>query len=292
MKAGTRSRTAEVAAFQRAAHLLVDDSPKIFVDDKVLPLLSLPARLLLRAPAHLARRLARGTRSAAKNIGQLRGQIIVRSRYTEDQLEKRIAAGVSQYVILSAGLDTFALRRTDLADQLRVYEVDQIDTQRWKLAQLSRPTPRNVRFIPVDFENQSIADALRDSDYNPDEPAFFSWLGTTYYLTREAIRSALSTLRCVAASGSELVLDYWSSEPDMDWQDQFLLSGIRLAVALQREPMLSFFDSDQIEREVEDLGYEVVDNLSPEELRAHYLANRKDNLSLPGFAYLLRIRVR
>ena len=291
MQAGTRSRTAEIAGFLRAAHLLVDDAPKVFDDDKVLPLLSPPARLLLRTPASLARTFARLRGPAGKTMAQLRGQIVVRARYTEDQLAQQIAAGVAQYVILSAGLDTFALRRVDLADQLRVFEVDQADTQRWKLEQLQELRPTNVQFIPVDFEQQSIADALHGSTFDSHAPGFFSWLGTTYYLTRKAIRSTLNSLLSVAASGSELALDYWSSEPSTDWQDQFLLSGIRFAAALQREPMLSFFDPPDIEREVRDLGYEVVDNLSSDELRERYLSNRTDDLSLPGFAYLLRIRV-
>ena len=129
MRKGKPSRTAEAAAFQRAAHLKWDAAPALFRDDKVAALLSPAARMWLRLPAGISSPRSRFAADAA--IRQLRGQIVLRARYTEDALEENLLRGLSQYVILSAGLDTFALRRRDVADTLAVFEVDQPDTQRW-----------------------------------------------------------------------------------------------------------------------------------------------------------------
>jgi methyltransferase (TIGR00027 family) len=198
---------------------------------------------------------------------------------------------VVQYVILAAGLDTFALRRTDLRTSVQVFEVDQVDTQREKRRRLRTRTPANLSFVGVDFERQKVGDALLRSRFDPDNPAFFSWLGTTYYLTRDAIRSTLRSVRKVAAGGSELVLDYWSQSPGMNWRSHLVLTGVRAAVALQSEPMRSFFSRQEIEREVQSLGFEVLENLPPEAQRTRYLAKRRDGLDVPDFANLLHLRM-
>lgn len=224
-------------------------------------------------------------------LTQLRGQIVVRSRYTEERLQRQLEKKLSQYVILSAGLDTFALRGGDSTKQLDVYEVDQQDTQRWKRQLLKGREPDNLHFIPVDFERQSIADALQQSTFNCSQPAFFSWLGTTYYLSREAIFSSLQSILSIAASGSELVLDYWSRPPSANWRSNMLLTGVRFAVASQSEPMLSFFKPEEIERDVSDIGFELVENFAPGDARKAYLQGRSDKLDVPDFGYLLHLRV-
>ncbi len=288
---GTRSRTAEAAAFQRAAHLMLDDSPFVFDDHEVTALLSPAARFFLKQPGGLARSLRRLRRTMTPELTQLRGQIVVRSRYTEERLQRQLENQLSQYVILSAGLDTFALRSDDSMKQLNVYEVDQQDTQRWKRQLLKGREPDNLNFIPVDFERQSIADALEQSTFNFSQPAFFSWLGTTYYLSREAIFSSLQSILSIAASGSELVLDYWSQPPSSNWRSNMLLNGVRFAVASQSEPMLSFFKPEEIERDVSDIDFEVVENFTPDDAREAYLEGRSDKLDVPDFGYLLHLRV-
>lgn len=291
MRAGMRSRTAEAAAVQRALHWMRDDPPHVFVDDRVVRLLSPATRMWLR----LSRRFA-GTGTSLDGPAEraarlLRGQIVVRARYTEDRLESLLGHGLSQYVILSAGLDTFALRRTELADRLRVFEVDQIDTQRWKRSRMPARAPRNLRFVAVDFERESAGDALRRSDFDPTRPGFCSWLGTTYYLSNAAVMATLASLRGILAPGSEIVFDYWTRDPGSDWRTRMLLSGVRVAVAMQGEPMLSFFRPNRIERELSAIGFEVLENSSPEDLRGAYLRGRRDGLDVPEFAWILRLRV-
>ena len=106
-----------------------------------------------------------------------------RSRYTEDSLEKAVEQGVKQYVILGAGFDTFAFRCPEILEKLQVYEVDHPATQAFKrsrLAEAGWELPPQLHFVPVDFEQESLAEALTRSSYDPQAPSFFSWLGVTY----------------------------------------------------------------------------------------------------------------
>ena len=123
----------------------------------------------------------------------------MRQRYTEDELDKAVERGVAQYVILGAGLDSFAYRRPDLAGVVRVFEVDHPATQQWKRARvqaLALPPPNNLTFVPIDFEQQALADELRAGGHRSELPTFVSWLGVTMYLTEEAV---FETLRYVAS---------------------------------------------------------------------------------------------
>src|SRR5262249_32483033 len=135
----------------------------------------------------------------------LRLFLVARSRCAEDALAHAVAAGVRKYVILGAGLDTFAYRNPYAAQALRVFEVDSPATQAWKRDLLRRTRiaePASLTFVPVDFETQSLAEELRAAGFREAEPAFFSWLGVTMYLTRDAIFSTLSYVAsCAAGSG-------------------------------------------------------------------------------------------
>ena len=113
-------------------------------------------------------------------------------------------------MILGAGLDTFALRHPDLADRLRIYEVDHPASQEMKRRQLERigPLPSNLNLVPVDFETDRLDAALIGAGFDPKSPAFFAWLGVTCYLTTEAVGDTIDQIAAVAAPGSHVVLDY------------------------------------------------------------------------------------
>ena len=143
-------------------------------------------------------------------------EVLGRARYGEDKLSNAITKGISQYVIVGAGLDTFALRRPDLRSRLRGFEPDHPLTQALKqdrLVQAALALPLNLHLCPIDFERDSVASSLSRSPFDPEIPAFFSWLGVTAYLERvsEAISNTLTSIRTVAAAGSEFVMDYADS---------------------------------------------------------------------------------
>src|SRR5262249_30574412 len=173
MEAQKASKTAALTAMLRAAHQLVDDDPRI-VDDPIA------VRLVDDATREQI-----GARPAALQSPALmipRAAVLLRSRYAEDLLAQAVARGLGQFVILGAGLGTFAFRQPAFARRLQIYEVDHPATQAWKherLAAAGVPVPDNLHWAPIDFEQQTLAAGLRDAGFDAARPAFFSWLGVT-----------------------------------------------------------------------------------------------------------------
>ena len=168
----------------------------------------------------------------------------------EDELAKAFARGVSQYVILGAGLDSFAYRRVDLRQPLHVYEVDHPAMQQWKrqrLAELNIVLPNNLTFIPIDFEVQTLAAGMAASPFKPHEPAFFSWLGVTQYLTTEAVLSTLQYVASSTAPGSEIVFQIILSPSTFSAEDQAVVTVASQLAAQRGEPWLSFFEPTTLE---------------------------------------------
>jgi len=279
------SRTAFGTAFARAVHGRIDDAPAV-LDDAVAE------RLLPGYQQRYVRRLGRLSRfwrsyyvRQADAFTALRSQVAVRCRYAEDALAEARADGAERYVILAAGLDTYALRQSP--PPIEVLEIDHPATQRWKqdlLRDRGMDLPPELDFLPLDFETVQLSDVW------PVRPApdFVSWLGATYYLSRDAIRNTLAALAACTAPGSRIVFDYWSAHPPTA-AGNLLLWGTRLAVALQQEPMLSFFDPDEIETLAGDAGWRVTEHLTPAAQNERYLAGRQDGLVVPSFAHLLQL---
>jgi methyltransferase (TIGR00027 family) len=197
-----------------------------------------------------------------------RAGIVVRQRYAEDALDEAVVRGVARYVILGAGLDSFAYRRPDLAAVLRVFEVDHPATQQWKRARLRElhvALPSNLTFIPLDFEQHTLADGLHAGGHRPPLPTFFSWLGVTHYLTEEAV---FKTLRYVAslAAGTEIVFQYFV--PEALWYDEdrpmlTLWKTRRNAQGEPVEPVLSLFEPTILATRVLELGFTRVWDVGP-----------------------------
>ncbi len=192
---GQPSFTAFTAAAARAAHLIVDDEPRIFTDTLAGVMLG------ERAGELIGFHRAHGRHPV---LAGARAQVTCRSRYTEDRLAEAVRRGTGQYVVLGAGLDTFAFR-SGLAARVQVFEVDHPATQDWKRG--LRPEIPGVTFVPVDFGRDSLRERLIDAGFDFGRPAFASWLGVTMYLEREAIARTLAVAGTFAA-GSEIVVDY------------------------------------------------------------------------------------
>src|SRR5262245_9651102 len=239
MKYNRYSRSAERTAGLRALHTLYE-FPPVFNDPYAVRLTNPLWRLFLRWGG-MARFLAN---SQAHLLTAIRGQVVARSRYAEDGLAEAIAAGVRQYVIVGSGMDSFALRHNSGPDDLVVYEVDHPASLRHKHERLSRlgllpSTP--VRYCPIDLERASLFDGLVRGGFDRERPAWFSWLGVSYYISREAIAGLLSAIAREAAPGSGLVFDYGIAEKERDGLDEqvwavFKQSGERLG-----EPLISRF---------------------------------------------------
>jgi methyltransferase (TIGR00027 family) len=297
MQTGRASRTAEAAAILRAMHRHIDDAPPIFDDAAVESLLPTYARRFLARLDALPQSWQRVYRQRRGGLAQMRAQIVVRARYAEDALQRASRRGIGQYLILAAGLDTYALRDTCRA--MPVFEVDHPATQQWKreklravLEQAKLATlPEHLEFVPVDFERESLNQALGASTFASATPAFISWLGTTYYLRERALRDTLTALSGLCAAGSELVLDYWSRATLTDAGAQALLAGTRVATALLAEPMRSLIEPAAMERLVNACGWRVREHCAASIADARYLADRADGLTVPAFSYLMHLEI-
>ncbi|MFE2915859.1 class I SAM-dependent methyltransferase [Kitasatospora indigofera] len=235
------SRTALMSAAARAAHLLVDAAPPIFADTLARRLLGEQAdELLGYHQAYGDHPVLSGARTAA----------VTRSRYTEDRLAELAGQGVDQYVILGAGLDSFAYR-SEPAGRVRVFEVDRPATQHWKQAVLARAgvaVPPSVGFVAVDFEQLSartLADGLARAGFEPGRPALVSWLGVTMYLSREAIGRTLTAVGGLAP-GTELVVEHLLPAGRRDEAGQAYADVVMAAAAEQGEPWRTFLTAEEM----------------------------------------------
>ena len=288
MKTDQHSRTAEGAAAFRAYHMR-GPAPRVFEDPFAIDLLSPGVRRQVTNPVLVwIRRLLMGA------LGPMaEGQVNLRSRFAEDALEQAMAAGVTQYVLLSAGLDSFALRRPDLAGRLQVYEVDHPDTQRFKRARLEAmgaPLPENLQFAPVDFEHEGIAEGLGRTSYDSGKRTFFSWLGTVPYLTEDAIFGTLNSVVSLSPPGSELVFDFDGPIERVKPGDQSAVQRMLRITARRGEPMLTFEEPERLLEKICALGFDRVELLDPAQQEHRYCAERSDGLRTLPNGYMARLQ--
>jgi methyltransferase (TIGR00027 family) len=288
MRDDRRSRTAESAAASRAIHM-VRDGGVLFADPYAAELTSPGLRRVVRSPL-----LRWGLRRLLGDMALMgAGHVIARARWAEEGLEAAVRAGIGQYVLIGAGLDSFALRRPDLMAALEVFEIDHPATQRTKrerLAALGLELPKGLHFVPVDFEKESLEEGLARSAFAPGRPSYHSWLGTIPYLSEEAI---FGTLRCVAAlcaAGSELALSFDEPVDGLTGSERRSIRRLLRYTARRGEPLISFFEPDDFVKRVAALGFEAVERVPVSEQERRFLADRRHGLrSIPG-AWFARFR--
>ena len=290
------SFTAIGAAKMRAAHLLLDGDPKIFRDDFALRFSGSDSEASLRedTSAMVAEVAAKLGPEAAQRIFQAtRAVMIMRSRYAEDALTRAIARGITHYVILGAGLDSFAWRHPHLANTVEVFEIDHPASQQWKrlrLQELGIVQPPNLTFLPIDFEKQTLLDGLRDGGYPLEKPAFFSWLGVTQYLTKEAV---LGTLKQVATlpSGTGISFTFVVPQSLLAGDDQRFFAMAAAGAAARGEPWVTFFEPAELSEQLQQLGFTGVEHFSPADANIRYFAGRGDGLLVPGGEHVMLAQV-
>jgi len=288
MRAGQNSRTAQAAAAFRASHHLYGQ-PRVFEDPFALALTSTGWRAVLSN--RMTHWLVFGR--AWRSLKPVQAQVLVRSRFAEDALVKALANGIQQYVIVGAGLDSYALRHPDPTGRVRVFEVDHPDTQRAKrerLQALALSSPENLEFVGVDFEKQALGAALGASSYRADAPAFFSWLGTTHYLSPQATLGTLRSIAQSAALASEVVLDYSVPPELLEPEEQRDVLWMKNLTDWLGEPLIGGFNPAQLHTDVKALGYEIIEDIAAPEQTRRYFANRADGLAPTPVSRLLHLR--
>lgn len=276
MDSGQPSRTALRVALRRAAHQLYDRHPLVFEDPLAARILGPHAAELERTPGRLANRKPRPHSVA------MRAFVVARSRYAEDLLGQAVERGVTQYVLLGAGLDTFAHRNPYPA--LRVFEVDHPATQQWKrelLNQAGLPEPHRLTYIPVDFEHQELGAELLRTGFDPTVPSFFSWLGVVSYITLEAFRK---TLRFIAQqpAGTGVVLDYEQPRAVLPRLEQLARDSRSYRAGLAGEHFKLFFSTTEIGAEL--AFFRDREDLGTADLDARYFSGQIDRLRPMGEA--------
>jgi methyltransferase (TIGR00027 family) len=271
MQEGKFSKTARRVAIRRAAHQLLDE-PRVLDDPLALRIIGSEAEEALRSNPKEHHAFSRAFRAF----------MAARSRYAEDELARAVAHGVTQYLVLGAGLDTFAYRNPHAG--LRVFEVDHPATQLWKREQLQSAgiaIPPSLTFVPIDFEQETLADGLQHAGFNENAAAFFSWLGVTPYLTREACMTTLSFIAQMPA-GSGVVFDFAVDPVLLNAGQRQALEALSERVARYGEPFQLFFDPAKLQGELKGMGFHRTEFLQGKELNARYFKDRKDGLLVRG----------
>jgi methyltransferase (TIGR00027 family) len=258
---------------RRAAHQIYDTQPLVLTDPIAVPILGdTYAEELRRTP----------TRPDRPFSVALRAFLVARSRYAEDTLALAVASGVTQYVLLGAGLDTFAHRNP--YPGLHVFEIDHPATQQWKreLLQISSiPAPSNLTYAPVDFEHHSLAEQLHAAGHDSTIPTFFAWLGVVPYLTLAAFRATLSFITA-QPTDSGLVLDYGQPRSALPFLEQLAHDSLASRVQLAGEPFQLFFTPAEIAAEL--AAFRAIEDIGSAEINPRYFSNRTDGLKVLGSA--------
>ncbi len=262
--------TAVRVALWRAMHVMVDAAPHVLED---------LVGLELAAPED-------GWRDRQdmdpRFTSGFRGWIVARARFIEDLVAEQAGHGVAQYVLLGAGLDTFAQRRPELGARLRVFEVDQAGTQAWKrrrLEQLGYGVPHWLRLVPVDFEQGTSAwrDGLAEAGFDASRPAVVASTGVSMYLTKEANAATLRQLAALAP-GCTVAMTF---QPPLELLDEADRQGRILSqrgAAASGTPFISFYTPQEMLALARETGFKGATHLPGRDLGARYLGDRPDGL--------------
>lgn len=261
--------TAVRVALWRAMHVQIDSSPHVLEDEIGLQLVSPDPNWRERPDMH-----PQGTRG-------YRASIVGRARYIEDLVTEQLAKGINQYVILGAGLDSFAQRRPELASQLRIFEVDQPGTQEWKrrrLLELGFGIPNHLRLVPVNFEaGESWLEKLTTNGFDANQPAVIASTGVAMYLTKEA---NFMTLRQIAslAPGSTLAMTFMLPLELIDPEERPEHKMLHERARASGTPFISFFEPSEIMELARKAGFKNAKHVSRDNIVERYFAGRPDGL--------------
>ena len=289
MKQGQASKTAEAVAAVRARHRIYD-SPLIVDDPWAIELTSAAWRHICRS--RMLSWLVFDRLLVA--LRPVQGNILARARYVEEKLDQALSHGKVEYVILGAGLDSYALRQSHSPDRLRIWEIDHPDSQAQKLAKLKTiavALPHNLRFIPADLQTTPLADALGAHGFPFQSVAFISLLGVSYYINQVALFALIGDIAKRFVSGSQLVLDIRVSRQFVAPDYLATFEKTERFTRKRGEPMISDFDPSAFIARVESLGLRLRESLSPDAQRERYFASRHDELIPSPQIYFLHFEV-
>lgn len=280
-KTETPDSTAIRVALWRALHVQIDAPPHVLNDE---------VGLQLAAPEENWRERGDMNPQFTKPF---RASIVARARFIEDLLAEQ-SEQVTQYVILGAGLDTFAIRKPEIASKLKVFEVDQPATQAWKrkrLLETGLGIPEWLRFVPVDFEaNQNWCHELEKAGFNSHQPTIVTSIGVSMYLTQEAIEAMLRQTAKLAP-GSTFIMTFLLPLRFADQEVRPALEMAEKGAKASGTPFLSFFTPEKVIALAHKAGFKKAEHISASTLAEKYFAGRADGLRPPSNAEELLIAI-
>jgi methyltransferase (TIGR00027 family) len=259
--------TAVRTALWRALHVQIDPLPHIFEDEIGLKLIAPKDGWQQRPDMH------------PEFTKRLRASMVARARFIEDLIIEQNSHGISQYIILGAGLDTFSQRRPDIASSLQVYEIDQPATQSWKqqrLNDLGFGIPEWLHFISIDFETSSWWEELIKAGFDITKPVVVACTGVSLYLSKEAISDSLAQIAKLAA-GSTLAMTFYLPMELIDEEDKPLQQISEKGARESGTPFVSFFAPSELLTLAVKAGFKDVKTITIKDLEHYYFMNRNDN---------------
>jgi methyltransferase (TIGR00027 family) len=259
------SGSAQRVAMRRAAHQLLDQ-PVVFADPLAIPIVDSDKDSILNF----------------ERASGLRAYLAARSRFSEDLLARARNGEDCQYVILGAGLDTFAYRNPSQAGKIKVFEIDHPATQKWKLERLERcgiAIPNTVTFVPNDLEIANPGKALCEAGFQPESPAFFACMGVLPYLTSESF-ARIATFIGGCRPGSKFVFDYALPPWFLNGPERAAHERVLARMAEKGEPFRFFLEPPALAKQLKEFGFGCVRDLSASDLDALYFTDRQDGLQI------------
>jgi methyltransferase (TIGR00027 family) len=222
-------------------------------------------------------------------IRAIEGEVLARSRYVEDVLVARLAAGLDQVIILGAGFDTTALAHADAS--CRFFEVDHPATQNEKRQILARHAAlkHDTHFVSVDFAKDDLADALLGAGFSRERPALVSWLGVVMYLDQQVTVDTLVTLRPLLAQGSEIIFDAYPRREEILPEEQMMFAAARAYTASRGEPMIGAFDSPAFAIAMAGSGYRIDEIMDGQAMRDRWFVHQPRIIAPPKSALFYRL---
>jgi methyltransferase (TIGR00027 family) len=284
MENNRSSLTALVCLFGRAYHSLYDN-PKIFDDFLARNLLT--DEEFTQISGYLAGGMKFFNPGQAENFvepqaalrwvvqTQIAPLLLTRARYCEDKLKIELASGIEQYVVLGAGMDTFAFRHPEILESVRVFEVDHPATQQAKINRINTAKwdiPANLNFVPVDFTEEGLAGGLKKAGFDCLKRTYLSWLGVTQYLSKGNMLQILKETISIIPKGSSIVFDYTNDKSHSSEQSRKISAMAQAA----GEPMKACYGFEELESALKQIGWQVREHLASMDLETKYFLDRED----------------
>lgn len=283
MISGEASRTSMLTALSRAAHLEFDSAPYLIEDRFAFDLVDPEFQPFIEA--------FKGLGDVHQDIKDLRYYVPFRGRYTEDLLESAYASGARQYLILGAGLDSYALRQDPDMGDLKIIEIDHPDTQVAKLERmqtLALVAPENVTYMPCDFEKTPLRDALFEAKFSNASKSFCAWIGVTMYISKDAVLKTLETVSDMMAPGSEIFLEYFPVDEELDDSGRRVRDFVASYTADLGEPIHNHYSVAEMSDVLLQSGFSSVSPVSMAAAEKDYFSMRTDGVRLVSNFHLIQ----